>query len=56
MADLTVTVTDTITTGGRKAGAERAHTITGINKVIQAIVAVPNASHFNLLNFGALRS
>ena len=53
MADLTVTVTDTITTGGRKAGAERAHTITGVNKVIQAIVAVPNSSHFNLLNFGA---
>ena len=51
MADLTVTVTDTITTGGRKAGAERTHTITGINHVIQGIVAIPNATHFTLLGF-----
>jgi hypothetical protein len=51
MADLTVTVTDTITTGGRKAGAERAHTISGINHVVQGLVTIPNAAFFDLLTF-----
>ena len=53
MADLTVTVTDTITTGGRKAGAERAHTISGINHVVQGLVTIPDAAFFDFLTFAA---
>ena len=53
MADLTVTVTDTITISGRRSGSERTHTITGINHVLQSIVNVPNAISFRALNFAS---
>lgn len=53
MADLTVTITDSITVSGRKLGSEREHTITGINNVLQAVVDVPNASAFTAIGFAA---
>ena len=51
MADLTVTVTDSISISGRKLGSEREHTITGINNVLQAIVDIPNATSFTAIGF-----
>ena len=51
MADLSVTVSDTITVSGRKYGAERTHTISGVNNVVHGFVDIPNASYFNLLAF-----
>ena len=51
MADLTVTVTDSITISGRKSGSERVQTISGINHVVQGVVSIPNAAYFTLLSF-----
>ena len=51
MADLTVTVTDSITVSGRRLGSEREHTITGINNTLQALIDIPDAASFTAIGF-----
>jgi hypothetical protein len=51
MADLTVTITDSISISGKKMGSEREQTITGINRVSQGVVSVIATAQSIIMGF-----
>jgi len=53
MADLTVTITESVTLNGAARGSSNALTVTGVDDVYHRIVTVPSGGDTTLVNFHA---
>ena len=53
MADLTVTITESVTLNGAARGSSNALTVTGVDDVFHRIVTVPSGGDTTLVNFHA---